>query len=673
MRYNIVFKGIALVLTVCCLITAALCGVGIFAFSQFELYGAGYESYLLQQQSYRAEAVAQNIANHYAIRTEGDMSPHLIEEYGYTGDLAILSNWYDLEYGQWGYELRNTSGRLLTSRNKFADTQMYKYSVVVDSETLVRTDDEHTAQLFHTDKNGNEQYFRWEPGPMYEVTILFTEASLTSFEDIPMEYIQWAMSFRYGIIFLLVGALALGAVCFIYLCCAAGRSGKSSEIRLSGLNRLPLDLYAAGVGIADFFVAWVVVDGFGHMCFTEDNYLNTGIVALTGFTIFVGVLLVIGWLYAVVSQIKMRHFYWWHHSVVGWILGKVWQSIRRVFKTLRRGVAKFISLLPMVGRRVLLVVLLGIIALFMILFFANGPVILGIFLLLALIFGGLALFAYDTYAFGTLMQGAKRMAEGDLATQIPTRFLFGSYKDHAERLNTMADVATVAAKKQMKSERMKAELITNVSHDIKTPLTSIINYVDLLKKPHTQEEGAQYLNVLDRQSAQMKKLLEDLMEMSKASTGNMTVEIDRVDAVEAVNQALGEFSDKLNAAQLISVFKMPEEPVFLHADGRLTWRVLNNLLSNVVKYALPGTRVYLDLTKTEHKVLLSVKNISREELNVTADELTERFVRGDASRNTEGSGLGLNIAKSLMELQKGSLELTVDGDLFKVTLTFPGA
>ena len=220
---------------------------------------------------------------------------------------------------------------------------------------------------------------------------------------------------------------------------------------------------------------------------------------------------------------------------------------------------------------------------------------------------------------------------------------------------------------------MKAELITNVSHDIKTPLTSIINYVDLLQKPHTEEDEATYLEVLSRQSQRMKKLLEDLIEMSKASTGNIAVNIARINAGETLAQALGEFADKLEQAHLTTLVQQPEQPVYMQADGRLTWRVLSNLLSNTVKYALPGTRVYLDLMTIGDKVLISIKNISREALNVSADELTERFVRGDASRNTDGSGLGLNIAQSLMEIQKGKLELTVDGDLFKVTLVFPGA
>ena len=178
--------------------------------------------------------------------------------------------------------------------------------------------------------------------------------------------------------------------------------------------------------------------------------------------------------------------------------------------------------------------------------------------------------------------------------------------------------------------------------------------------------------MLDRQSQRLKKLIDDLMEMSKASTGNMTVDVTWINAAEAVNQALGEFGDKLEKAQLYPVFRQPEEPVYMMADGRLVWRVMSNLLSNAVKYALPGTRVYVDLQKLENKVIISMKNISREELNVEADELLERFVRGDASRNTEGSGLGLNIAQSLMELQKGQLQILVDGDLFKVTLIFPG-
>jgi len=293
------------------------------------------------------------------------------------------------------------------------------------------------------------------------------------------------------------------------------------------------------------------------------------------------------------------------------------------------------------------------------------------FALLLAVIADIGMTCYGAYAYGAVLQGAKSMAEGDLRTEIDTRYLRGSYRSCAENLNTLSDVAMDAAMKQMRSERMKAELVTNVSHDIKTPLTSVINYIDLLQKAENEEQSKQYLEVLDRQAQKLKKLIDDLMEMSKATTGDMAVDIGAMDAVEAMTQALGEFSDKLEQEDLTVIFRKPETPVHIQADGRLVWRVLSNLMSNVVKYALPGTRVYAQVQQQESQVLMTLKNISREELNVSAEELTERFVRGDASRNTEGSGLGLNIAKCLMDLQKGNLELTVDGDLFKVSLTFP--
>lgn len=262
------------------------------------------------------------------------------------------------------------------------------------------------------------------------------------------------------------------------------------------------------------------------------------------------------------------------------------------------------------------------------------------------------------------------MAGGNLQEGVQTKHLRGSFLDAANHLNDMAGVVQLAVQEQMKSERMKTELITNVSHDLKTPLTSIINYTDLLQKPHSEEEETAYLQVLERQAQRLKTLVGDLVDMSKASTGNLTAEISRVDGTETIRQALGEFADKFDRAGLHPVLCAPKEPVILLADGQLLWRVLSNLLGNVVKYAMPGTRVYLDLTETGNIV---IKNISREQLNISAEELMERFVRGDTARNTEGSGLGLNIAQSLMQLQSGTMEVQVEGDLFLVRLTLPTA
>ena len=291
-----------------------------------------------------------------------------------------------------------------------------------------------------------------------------------------------------------------------------------------------------------------------------------------------------------------------------------------------------------------------------------------------LLFGSLlwdmAIICYGAYSYGTILKGVRTMAAGDLHTGVNAKFLLGPYQTCAEDLNTVAEVAVEAARKQMRSERMRAELVTNVSHDIKTPLTSVINYIDLLQQAENREQTEQYLTVLDRQAQKLKKLIDDLMDMSKASTGNMSVNIEQLDAAEAVSQALGEFSDRLEENSLSAVLRKPETPVPVLADGRLLWRVLHNLMNNVVKYALPGTRVYVDVEQMADGAKISLKNISKEPLNISAEELTERFVRGDASRNTEGSGLGLNIAQSFMQLQKGTMEVTVDGDLFKVTLFF---
>nr|WP_305147810.1 HAMP domain-containing sensor histidine kinase [Clostridium sp. DFI.5.61] len=224
----------------------------------------------------------------------------------------------------------------------------------------------------------------------------------------------------------------------------------------------------------------------------------------------------------------------------------------------------------------------------------------------------------------------------------------------------------------MKSERFKAELITNVSHDLKTPLTSIINYVNLLKMEEVENPKArEYIEVLDRKSQRLKKLTEDLVEASKASTGALTVNREKIGMCQLVDQALGEYEEKLEARKLTVVPSLPEGETYVYADGRHLWRVIDNLLGNCAKYAMEGTRIYLELVRGKGQVTLSIKNISRDPLNVPPERLMERFVRGDESRTTEGSGLGLSIARSLTELQGGTFELAVDGDLFKATVTMP--
>ena len=282
--------------------------------------------------------------------------------------------------------------------------------------------------------------------------------------------------------------------------------------------------------------------------------------------------------------------------------------------------------------------------------------------------------AWWSAGFWRVRKGTEVIAAGNLNHQIESDRLPGDLREQAEALNNISGGLTQAVNEQMKSERFKAELITNVSHDLKTPLTSIINYVNLLKTTQqTDPKAREYIEVLDRKSQRLKKLTEDLVEASKASTGTLSVNREKIGLVQLLDQALGEYEERLEGKQLAVVRTLPEEECFVYADGRHLWRVMDNLLSNCAKYALEGTRVYVEISRGKGSVSLSVKNISREPLNVPPERLLERFVRGDESRTTEGSGLGLSIAKSLTELQGGAFQLVVDGDLFKAVVTLPQA
>ena len=271
-----------------------------------------------------------------------------------------------------------------------------------------------------------------------------------------------------------------------------------------------------------------------------------------------------------------------------------------------------------------------------------------------------------------LREGTRALTSGDLDHKIDTKYMPMDLRLHAEDLNNISVGMHSAVEEQMKSERFKAELITNVSHDLKTPLTSIINYVNLLKSTEqTDPKAVEYIEVLDRKSQRLKKLTEDLVEASKASTGVLSVNREKIGMCQLLDQALGEYGEKLEARHLSVIRTVPEEEVYVYADGRHLWRVIDNLLANCAKYAMEGTRVYVEVSRGQGKGEFSVKNISKEPLNVPAEQLMERFVRGDSARSTEGSGLGLSIARSLTELQAGSFDLAVDGDLFKAVVSLP--
>ena len=554
--------------------------------------------------------------------------------------------------------------------------------------------DNYHAGYYQDDETGTvyELLYRidYYEGPEYEVRVKLANNLLMG-----PDYMLVTVLYPYREYFIpvVLAGLVAFAVCFVFLCTVAGRT-KNGEVKLAAINRIPLDLYGvclAGLTVALFLpLMWLFESAYydGIDGIWDNPQLCLLICCLCGFGIG---LCVIGFLYAFAAQVKASNNYWLRHTVIGWCfrqlgkllgwafkgLGFVGQGFGFVGKGMKatgRGVKAVFLMLPTIWQWIVTAFLMVVIP---VLFFLATITCYGVIelfwgaLCILSVLADIVIVCYGGWCFGKLLKGIETMSRGNLNYQINTRYLYGTFRDFAVQLNSLAGAAQVAAEKQMKSERMKTELITNVSHDIKTPLTSIINFVDLLRKPHTETEGEEYLAVLDRQSQRLKKLIDDLMDMSKASSGTMTVELTKVDAAEAVNQALGEFADKLEKVRLTPVFRHPEQRVLMQADGKHLWRILSNILNNAVKYALPDTRLYIDLMVLQGNAVIAVKNISREQLNVNAEELMERFVRGDESRNTEGSGLGLNIAKSLTELQGGQMHLMVDGDLFKVTLIFP--
>lgn len=275
--------------------------------------------------------------------------------------------------------------------------------------------------------------------------------------------------------------------------------------------------------------------------------------------------------------------------------------------------------------------------------------------------------------YTAIKEGVSEIKNGNLAYKIPVTDN-GELDRLASDINTISDSLNVAVQNELKNQRLKTDLISNVSHDLRTPLTSMVSYVDLLKTEGLDSENApSYLTIIDEKTRRLQKLTEDLFEAAKASSGSIPVDIVKIEMSSIVNQAMAELEERLAANELDVIYTNKAETIYVMADGQLLWRVIENLLTNVSKYALPKSRVYLDIREDEQMIYLDVKNISKDRLNISADELMERFKRGDESRNTEGSGLGLSIAKDLTSLMHGKFSIVIDGDLFKATVALQKA
>lgn len=482
----------------------------------------------------------------------------------------------------------------------------------------------------------------------------------------------------YGI--LMGTSLLVFLIAFVWLTVLSGRRDGDAGIALNFYDRLPTEIGLSGVCCLIWLTVWDCYLGIQIVSAIHYDYGESPLYyyiafagCLAGLVILCGLLLWLGW-YGLVRRCKAHTI--WRNSLVRYALLLLIGLARRSWGWICRLIHSVVDAFNKVGDRWWKTLgLFGLYLagnLFFLLFLVSvGDPIVPMLLLMAWNGAAAFLLLRKTAQRRQVQNGIDRIASGDIDYQLPVEGLTGDSYEMAAAINSIRGGLKNAVEEKVKNERMRAELITNVSHDIKTPLTSIINYVDLLKRENINDPKVQeYLNILEKKAERLRILTEDLVEASKASSGVLKLNEEEIDFVELVNQTNGEFADRFGRCNLKLICSMPDHPVYILADGRYVWRILENLYRNVEKYALTGTRVYVEVAEKGNRICFVIKNISASELNIQAEELTERFIRGDASRTTEGSGLGLSIARDLTKLMNGTFQIYLDGDLFRVTISF---
>lgn len=438
-------------------------------------------------------------------------------------------------------------------------------------------------------------------------------------------------------------------ISLVYLTMAAGHRENEDKITLAFGDRIKTELFFGLfviVGVALIAISFAAA---------QSQWDVPGMLVMAGVSAFIYDVAFLLFYLSMVRRIKAETL--WKDSLIYWIF----RSTRRVVHTGKSAV------------RVIVIYLINIM-LFMLMAYLGfaGKNAIAILILLIMIVTEGVLYLRNVVQHQEIMKGIEKITDGNLSYKLPLDNLHGDNCELAEAVNSIGDGLRHAVDESTKNERMKADLITNVSHDIKTPLTSIINYVNLLKMEPIEDKRIQdYIHILDDKSQRLKQLTEDLVEASRISSGNITLQMSKINLVELIYQTGGEFNEKFEAKDLTTITKLPKDAAIIMADGRRIWRVVENLYNNVAKYAMAHTRVYVTMEKLDHEVSFAIKNISEQPLNVETTDLTERFVRGDESRTTEGSGLGLSIARNLTTLMGGKFDIELDGDLFTATIIFP--
>lgn len=572
---------------------------------------------------------------------------------GYRGYdyLADILNFYErkqdidayAEQNHIYYAVSDENGEIVKT-NYSGETYLLKY---LEGRTMEGSAIDETSGELYRDPYTNEYITVTVYIP--EETVMEDDyALIVKFTDF-LYSVRYTVFFTGGICFLLWIIL----LCFLYS--AAGHR-KDGTVKLNYLDRVPFDIVTAAViAAAAASIALVGEAGYGSWA---------SMMTVVILTLSADYFIALGLTMTFATRLKTRTL------IKNTVIYRVLKFLLKKLKSLFGFIGYNLKNIPLVIRTAAIcgaAILFQLIVYGLFAYNTGEMVVFWLFFALCIT----AVIIYVAITLQKIKEGGERIAGGDLDYKIDTKYMYGDFRDFCGTLNNINKGISAAVSEKMKSERFKTELITNVSHDIKTPLTSIINYVDLIKKEEPENEKIkEYIAVLDRQSGRLKKLIEDLVEASKASSGSVAVNLAECDPSVLLSQTVGEFDERLKAAGLTAVINTPEKPVRIMADGRHLWRVFDNLMNNICKYSQKGTRVYLDVSESGGRVNVTFKNISAYELNISGEELTERFVRGDRSRSTEGSGLGLSIARSLTEIQGGTLKIDIDGDLFKVTVSF---
>ena len=630
-RENLAAKTAAFIITILCVAVLVLSGIVITVNLDNQWY------------SKDESEVVNDVAYQLALDVNYTIADNIYYGYDEISE-TVVSDDYELFQGE---AESDALGYILTSKDKnlsFGSKAKPNKKRIVNSE-LIKSEDALKYDFSHDNLN-IEVYLEL-------ANISRLPASLRS------EYIISIQAYTYRNMAIVAAAVSIIAavICLVFLMAAAGYSKKKIERNIRTLtDRIPLEVFAAVAAIVSVCPA------------AASDISSNNVMMAVVLTVCISAVAA-AWLgFIVASAVKIRHHTFKESSIIYRFI--VW--VLKVLKWICRKIVFILQGIPLVWKSTL-VLLAGIIINFIIVIMICNSYNPGSALFIWFLGAAVTLAAgiYMALCMRRLREAAHHLAEGDLEYQVDKKGLFLDLAKHADDLNSISHGMSKAVEEKMKSERFKTELITNVSHDIKTPLTSIINYVDLLKKEEiNNEKASEYIEVLDRQSSRMKKLIDDLVEASKAATGAMKLNLERCQVDVLMMQVLGEYKEKVESADLKIVSKLPDEKPEIMADGRSMWRIFDNLMNNICKYSQPGTRVYQILEADGESVSVTYKNTSIYELEITAEELMERFVRGDKSRSTEGSGLGLSIARNLTELNGGSFNVDIDGDLFKVKMKF---